>query len=145
MRWNKPAPDVPVIWIPNVLPPDADRVVKVGAGPSSDAGPGAALIGYDATLASVRGALRRGDWATAEALLMRAAPLAGEDAAFFNLVGVLWEVRAGRRAARRFYGLAIRSDGKYAPAQQNMRRLYELSTFGRTRQAVALGDEPAPP
>jgi hypothetical protein len=46
-----------------------------------------------------------------------------------------------KEMARRFYGRAIRADGKFAPAQQNMRRLYELTTFGHTTQHVALGDE----
>ena len=82
-----------------------------------------------------------GTGAGAEALLMRAAPLACDDAAFYNLAGLLWEARGDERAAKKFYGRAIRRDRKYPPAQQNMRRLYELRTFGHTRQCVALGDE----
>jgi Flp pilus assembly protein TadD len=87
--------------------------------------------------------MRVGRWSEAEALLMRAGTIACEDAAFYNLVGVLWEVKGDQAGARRFYGKAIRADGDYAPAQQNMRRLYELWTFGRTREAVTLGDESA--
>jgi hypothetical protein len=98
-------------------------------------------VGLDATLRAVRRALRRGEWPAAEALLMAAGPVAGNHAPFLNLVGVVWEVRGDRAAARKFYCKAIRADHKYEPAQQNMRRHYELRTFGRTVQAVALGDQ----
>jgi len=98
-------------------------------------------VGYRATLRLVRAALRREDWVEAEALLMRAGAIAGNDPAFFNLVGVLREVEGNKEAAADFYGRAIRSDSEYAPAQQNMRRLYELRKFGHTDQAVMLGDE----
>ncbi len=97
--------------------------------------------GYRATLGMVRAALRREDWVEAEALLMRAGAIAGNDPAFFNLVGILREVEGNKEAAADFYGRAIRSDSDYAPAQQNMRRLYELRKFGQTDQAVLLGDE----
>lgn len=103
--------------------------------------PGSNAVGYRSTLAMVRSALRSSDWGAAEALLMRAGPIAGNDPAFFNLVGVLREVAGNKSAAAEFYGKAIHSDGNYAPAQQNMRRLYELKNFGRTDQVVALGDE----
>ncbi|HEV8292560.1 MAG TPA: hypothetical protein VGP94_11585 [Tepidisphaeraceae bacterium] len=98
-------------------------------------------VGYRATLRMVRSALRREDWVEAEALLMRAGPIAGNDPAFFNLVGILREVEGNKEAAAEFYGRAIRADGDYPPAQQNMRRLYELRCFGHTDQEVALGDE----
>jgi hypothetical protein len=98
-------------------------------------------VGYRATLSMVRSALRREDWVEAEALLMRAGPIAGNDPAFFNLVGVLREVEGNKQAAAEFYGKAIRTNSNFAPAQQNMRRLFELRRFGHTDQAVSLGDE----
>ena len=64
-----------------------------------------------------------------------------KDAAYFNLLGVLYEARRERRLARKFYGKAIAADGKYEPAQRNMRRLYELQTFGRSQEPATLGDE----
>jgi Flp pilus assembly protein TadD len=100
-----------------------------------------ARLGYDATLAMARRAFRREAWSEAEALLMQAGVIAGNDPAFFNLVGILREVQGNKNAAASFYGKAIRADSDYAPAQQNMRRLYELRTFGHTRQIVSLGDE----
>ena len=77
----------------------------------------------------------------AETLLMKAADLAVKDAAYFNLLGVIYEVRRQHRLARKFYGKAIAADKDYGPAQMNMRRIYELYTFGRSQVAAALGDD----
>lgn len=63
------------------------------------------------------------------------------DAAYFNLIGVLHEARHEWNLARKFYGKAMRADRHFAPAQQNMRRMYELYTFGKCREPIALGDE----
>lgn len=103
-----------------------------------------AMVGYRESLSMARQALRHEDWAEAEAWLMRAGVIAGNDAAFFNLVGILREVRGNKKAAAEFYGKAIKADGNYAPAQQNMRRLFELGRFGHTDQVVCLGDEMEP-
>ncbi len=97
--------------------------------------------GYRLVLNRVRNALRASDVATAESLLMKAADLAQHDAAYFNLLGVIYEVRRQWRLARKFYGKAMKLDGKYAPAEQNLRRVFELYQFGRARDPVALGDE----
>ncbi len=101
--------------------------------------------GYEAVLKRVRTALRESDVAGAEALLMKASDLAQHDAAYFNLLGVIYESRRQWRLARKFYGKAIHTSNQYEPAQQNMRRIFELYTFGRSREPVALGDVPAPP
>ena len=97
--------------------------------------------GYAGVLNQVRKALRLADYATAESMLMKASDLAIKDAAYFNLLGVLYEAHRDWRLARKFYGKAITTDNCYEPAQKNMRRLYELRTFGRTREPVTLGDE----
>jgi len=99
--------------------------------------------GYQAVMKRVRNALRESDIAGAESLLMKAADLAQHDAAYFNLLGVLYEVRRQWRLAKKFYGKSMRTDRQYKPAAQNMRRIYELVTFGRSREPVALGDENA--
>jgi DNA-binding response OmpR family regulator len=98
--------------------------------------------GYAAVLDRVRQALRSVDIPTAETLLMRAADLAQDDAAYLNLLGILYESRRQWRLARKFYGKAMRADKRYEAAQNNMRRLYELETFGRSAVPVALGGEP---
>jgi DNA-binding response OmpR family regulator len=97
--------------------------------------------GYAGVLSRVRRALRVADFETAETLLMRAADLAHQDAPYFNLLGIIYEARQQTRLARKFYGKAIKVNRNYEPAQQNMRRLYELNTFGRTKIDAALGDE----
>jgi DNA-binding response OmpR family regulator len=96
--------------------------------------------GYVAVLSRVRDALRESNLAGAEALLMKAADLAQHDAAYFNLLGVIYETRRQWRLAKKFYGKAIHTDRTYEPAQQNMRRIYELDTYGRSREPVALGE-----
>jgi DNA-binding response OmpR family regulator len=101
--------------------------------------------GYEGVLARVRKALRAEEMATAETLLMHAADLAGgRDAPYFNLLGILYEVQGKWRLAKKFYCKAMRADRKYVPAEQNVRRLYELETFNHTALLVALGDEQAP-
>jgi len=98
--------------------------------------------GYDGVLARVRKALRLKDIPSAETLLMKAADLAhGRDAPYFNLLGVLYETQRDWRLAKKFYGKAMRADRHYQPAQQNMARIYELYTYGRSRVQVALGDD----
>jgi CheY-like chemotaxis protein len=99
--------------------------------------------GYDGVLSRVRKALRLADLTSAETLLMKAADLAhGRDAPYFNLLGVLYETQRNWRLARKFYGKAMRADRECAAAKQNMRRLYELDTFGRSKVPITLGDEP---
>jgi DNA-binding response OmpR family regulator len=98
--------------------------------------------GYGATLEKVRHDLRGGAFAEAEELLMRAGSIAGNDPEFLNLVGVVHETRGRLRLARTFYGRAITARHDYFPAQQNMRRLFELQQFGQSNRLLALGDEP---
>ena len=97
--------------------------------------------GYGAALRRVREALRRGDIPAAETLLMRAVDLAGKDPAYYNLLGVLYELQGDERLARKFYGKAISAKGNYEPAQHNMQRLYELRTFGGSLKGYSMGDE----
>jgi DNA-binding NtrC family response regulator len=99
--------------------------------------------GYEVVLDGVRKALRMGDSKGAEELLMKASDLGNEDAAYLNLVGVFNEAKRRWKRAKKFYGLAIRTDGSYEPAQNNMRRIYELETFGKTALPISLGDETA--
>lgn len=63
------------------------------------------------------------------------------DAERLNLLGVIAEAQDNWPEAARQYGKAIAADSRYEPAQQNMRRIYELTTFGRSAEPVAMGDE----
>jgi DNA-binding NtrC family response regulator len=58
----------------------------------------------------------------------------------FNLGGVLFEMLEDYDRAKRYYGQAIRLDRNYEPAQQNMRRIYELFQFGSSKEPFNLGD-----
>jgi tetratricopeptide (TPR) repeat protein len=77
-------------------------------------------------------------WDDAEKMLTSERAL--RDASFLNLLGIVHQARRQWKQARRFYGKAMKADRSYAPAEQNMRRLYELHTFGRTDLPIALID-----
>lgn len=99
--------------------------------------------GYEGVLQRVRKAVRMADLTSAESLLMKAVDLShGRDAPYFNLLGVLYESQRKWRLAKKFYGKAMRADRKYEPPKQNMRRMYELETFGASKVPITLGDEP---
>ncbi len=107
--------------------------------PPRGAGADVLAGGYAGVLDRVRDALRARKFSEAESLLMKAADLAAKDAAYFNLLGALCELQLQWKLARKYYGRAIAADGRYEPAQQNMRRLYELTEFGRSALPLALG------
>jgi DNA-binding response OmpR family regulator len=58
----------------------------------------------------------------------------------FNLGGVLFEMLEDYKLAKRYYGQAIRLNKNYEPAQQNMRRIYELFQFGSSKEPFNLGE-----
>ncbi len=87
------------------------------------------------------GAIYEGQWDEAERSLMRHRENALADAACLNLLGIIHQGRRQWRRARRFYGKAMKANPDYAPAEQNMRRLYELHTFGNTNWPIALADK----
>jgi CheY-like chemotaxis protein len=98
--------------------------------------------GYDKVINRIRRALRLADFDNAESLLAEAAHRKDRHTAdYFNLLGIVYEAQGKWRMARKCYGKAMGAKKGYQPAQTNMRRLYELQTFGRTTHGVALGDE----
>ena len=100
--------------------------------------------GYEAVLDRIREALAAGAWENAESLLMKAADLSLRDSAYFNLLGVLYEARRDYPLASKFYGKAMAAKrGGYSPAEQNLRRLYEIQRFGKSQIDVDLGERPA--
>ena len=56
-----------------------------------------------------------------------------------NLRGVLYEIAGDYDAARKAYGRAIKLDTRHPAAQGNMRRLFELFNFGKSREALHFG------
>ena len=57
-----------------------------------------------------------------------------------NLLGVLFEMNEDYDQARKCYGRAIAIDSSYEPAQQNMRRIFELFQFGASNEPLNLGE-----
>jgi tetratricopeptide (TPR) repeat protein len=117
--------------------PPSQRETQAGAfrEPDSDSGPDPFGSFRQACLA-----LRTGNLDEAESLLIAARrAAAAREAACLNLLGVLSEARGQTRAARRLYGRAMRAEPTFSPAEQNIRRLYELQAFGKTTYPVAVG------
>jgi DNA-binding response OmpR family regulator len=129
-----------------ITPDELRQTVKsILTEPELDAPPGIAIhqSEYDEVVNRIRRSLRLADFTNAETLLTEVAERREQHTAeYFNLLGVLYEAQHKWRLARKCYGNAIAADNHYEPAQANMRRLYELHTFGRSTQAVVLGDEP---
>jgi DNA-binding NtrC family response regulator len=80
-------------------------------------------------------------FAKAELHLSKALKINDKSIEVLNLTGVLAESVHDYDRARRYYGRAIRLDRTYEPAQQNMRRLFELDHFGSSDERINLGDE----
>jgi DNA-binding response OmpR family regulator len=98
--------------------------------------------GYERVLDRIRKLLRMADYENAMTLLMKAADRNDQQsAAYFNLLGVLYEAQRRWRLARKCYDKAIDADENYQPARHNLRRLLELRRYGRSSQPVILGDE----
>ena len=99
--------------------------------------------GYEEVLKRTRQALRLMNLTDAEALLMAAAERRDQQtAAYFNLLGILYESQHRWRLARKCYGKALDADERYEPARTNYRRLDEMYRYGKTERRVTLGDEP---
>jgi hypothetical protein len=89
-------------------------------------------------------AARQGAWDLVEAELLKGGEVAMNDAACLNLLGLAAEWRGDWPRAKRMYGRAMRRDRSYLPAERNLRRYYELFTFGRSEVPKCLGTVPDP-
>ncbi len=78
-------------------------------------------------------------FALARIHLIKALELNTKSVEAFNLTGVLAEMLDDVDKAKKYYGQAIKLDKHYEPAQQNMRRLFELQNFGSSSEPVNLG------
>lgn len=73
--------------------------------------------------------------------LGRALELNTQSPEALNLAGVYFEMQEDYGRARKLYGKAIKYGPHYEPAQQNMRRIFELSHFGSSQEPFALGND----
>lgn len=96
---------------------------------------------FDSHVIAAKRLLNLQDFTQAQKHLVRALELNNQSAEGFNLAGVLFEMQEDYERARKYYGQAIKHDQHYAPAQQNMRRLFELFNFGSSQEPISLGDD----
>jgi tetratricopeptide (TPR) repeat protein len=81
------------------------------------------------------------DFPAASNHIERALQLDSRSTEAFNLAGVLAEMMEDYDRAKRLYGQAIKINKRYAPAQQNMRRIFELFNFGSSEEPFNLGNK----
>jgi len=96
---------------------------------------------YSAHIAAAKRCLNLRAFAKARLHLVKALELNAKAVEAFNLAGVLAEILEDYDKAKKYYGQAIKFDKNYEPAQQNMRRLFEVDHFGSSKEPVNLGDK----
>jgi FixJ family two-component response regulator len=73
--------------------------------------------------------------------LARALELHPQSPDALNLAGVYFEMQEDYDRAKKLYGKAIKYGPYYEPAQQNMRRIFELFHFGSSEEPMAMGED----
>jgi FixJ family two-component response regulator len=123
-----------------LLPADLRHAVAeaVKRHPSEDR---AAADVFTVHIAAAKRCLNLQAFAKARLHLAKAMELNNKSVEAFNLAGVLAELLEDYQKAKKYYGQAIRLDSRYEPAQQNMRRLFELDHFGSSNELVNLGND----
>jgi len=94
---------------------------------------------FQVHITAAKRALNLRAFAMARLHLVKAMELNGKSIEAFNLAGVLCEMQRDHEKAKKYYSQAIRFDKNYEPAQQNMRRLFEVLNFGSSNEPINLG------
>jgi DNA-binding NtrC family response regulator len=94
---------------------------------------------FNSHIVAAKRCLNLRSFAMARIHLAKALELNNKSVEAFNLAGVLAELLEDVDKAKKYYGQAIKLNKNYEPAQQNMRRLFELQNFGRTSEPLNLG------
>ena len=94
---------------------------------------------YNSHIVAAKRCLNLRSFALARIHLVKALELNTKSVEAFNLAGVLAEMLEDYDKAKKYYGRAIQLDKNYEPAQQNMRRLFELQHFGSSSEPFNLG------
>jgi DNA-binding response OmpR family regulator len=94
---------------------------------------------YGYHLRSAKRAINLRDFEAAKRSLKNALHLDDRSAEGFNLAGVVAELSGDLKIAARYYDQALRINKDFAPAEQNAKRINELSQRGTSREPVALG------
>jgi DNA-binding NtrC family response regulator len=106
--------------------------------------PGKRLIAsddFEGQLTAAKRLINLRDFTAARSHILRALELNGNSPEAFNLAGVLAELTEDYDRAKKCYGQAIKINKRYEPAQQNMRRIFELFHFGSSTEPFHLGEE----
>jgi DNA-binding response OmpR family regulator len=96
---------------------------------------------FDAHLTTAKRLINIGNFDAARPYLVRALEINDSSPEAFNLAGVLAELKEDHDRARKMYGRAIKLDKNFEPAQQNMRRLFEMHHFGATKEPINMGND----
>ncbi len=94
---------------------------------------------FHSHIVAAKRCLNMRSFAMARIHLIKALVLNKKSVEALNLAGVLAETLDEVDQAKKYYGQAIRLNKNYGPAQQNMRRLFELDNFGATSELLNLG------
>ena len=94
---------------------------------------------FNSHIVAAKRCLNLRSFALARIHLVKALELNTKSVEAFNLAGVLAEMLDDQDKAKKYYGQAIKLDKNYEPAQQNMRRLFELQHFGSSTEPFNLG------
>lgn len=89
---------------------------------------------FDYFLRCAKRAVNLRDFAAAKRNIVRALELNPNSPPALNLAGVMFEMCGDYDKAKRHYGQAIKFDKNFEPAQQNMRRIFELFNFGSSKE-----------
>jgi DNA-binding response OmpR family regulator len=95
---------------------------------------------FNSHIVAAKRCLNLRSFAMARIHLVKALELNNKSVEAFNLAGVLAELLDDVDKAKKYYGQAIKLNKNYEPAQQNMRRLFELQNFGATSEFLNLGE-----
>ena len=93
---------------------------------------------FDYHLRAAQRAINLREFEEARRHLVKALELNPKSPQAFYLSGVMLEMRQEYEQARRCYGQSIKLDKHFEPAQQNMRRIFELFHFGTSDEPVNL-------
>jgi FixJ family two-component response regulator len=91
---------------------------------------------FDQSIRRAKRAINFRDFSLARRHLIEALEINPQSSQAFNLVGVMLEMREEYDQAKRYYGQAIKLDKDFEPAQQNMRRIFDLFNFGSSKEPV---------
>jgi DNA-binding response OmpR family regulator len=97
-------------------------------------------VTFDAHVQAAKRFLNLRQFGKAREHIVKALEIRTDSEEVFNLGGVLFEMLEDYDQAKRYYGQAIRLNKNYEPAQQNMRRIYELFQFGSSKEPFNLGE-----